>query len=141
MKTSKRLGIVLISLCTFGIIIAAVRVLADVPPPVLTITSLGTNQFSIGITNGVSTANYELYWTPILANSDYPFSLAIIGTEGQTNFTVNTGTYQTGFFEMIVGTDWDNDGVPNWEDANPSDPSIGILTVVIDSPTNGMVLQ
>jgi hypothetical protein len=107
----------------------------------LTIANLGTNQYSITITNGISTANYELYWTPVLASPIYPFSLAIIGTEGQTNFMVNMGTYQTGFFEVISGTDWDGDGVPNWQDANPSDPSIGILTVVIDSPTNGMVLQ
>jgi hypothetical protein len=140
MKTSKRFGIVLISLCIFGIIIAAVKVFAD-PPPVLTIANLGTNQYSITITNGISTANYELYWTPILANPDYPFTLAIVGTEGQTNFVVNMGIYQTGFFQVILGTDWDGDGVPNWQDANPSDPTIGILTVVIDSPTNGMVLQ
>lgn len=140
MKTSKRLGIALISLCAFGIIIAAVKVFAD-PPPVLTIANLGTNQYSITITNGVITANYELYWTPILGNPDYPFSLLAIGTEGQTNFLVDAGTYQTGFFEVVSGTDWDGDGVPNWEDAAPSDPTIGILTVSIDSPTNGMVLQ
>jgi hypothetical protein len=138
MKKFKQLGVASLFV---GIAIGALRVFADPPPPVLTIANLGTNQYSITITNGVSTANYELYWTPVLASPIYPFTLAVIGTLGQTNFMVSMGTYQTGFFEVISGTDWDGDGVPNWQDANPSDPSIGILTVVIDSPTNGMVLQ
>jgi hypothetical protein len=38
-------------------------VLAQSTPPVLTIAPTGTNQLLITITNGVSTANYELWWT------------------------------------------------------------------------------
>jgi hypothetical protein len=37
--------------------------------------------------------------------------------------------------------DSDGDGVPNWEDADPNNPNVGILTITIDSPANGEVLQ
>jgi len=136
MKTSKRLGIALISLCTFGIIIAAVRVFAD-PPPVLTIANLGTNQYSITITNGVSGGNYELWWTPVLANPDYPWTVVAVGAAGQTNFLVNGGDYQIGFFQALL----DTNSIPLWEAADPNNPGAGILSVFIDSPTNGAVLQ
>jgi hypothetical protein len=36
--------------------------------------------------------------------------------------------------------DSDGDGVPDWVDANPNDPTVGILTITIDSPTNGTSL-
>ena len=46
-----------------AIAVSILTVLAQsVPQPVLSITSLGTNQFQIGITNGVTNALYELYW-------------------------------------------------------------------------------
>ena len=126
--------------CVASFLFCSWRAMAQ-SAPVLTIAPLGTNQFSITITNGSGTGNYELYWTPVLANPDYPWSLAAIGTTGQTNFMVSMGTYQIGFFEVIAGTDWDGDGVVNWQDANPNDPTIGILTVTIDSPATGSTLQ
>jgi hypothetical protein len=141
MKTLKKTWIALA--CLFGIgavIITAIDVLAD-SIPVLTIAPTGTNQFQITVANGTNTGNYELYWTPVLGDANYPFSLLIIGNQGQTNFTVDAGTVPNAFFQVIAGTDWDGDGVVNWQDANPNDPSIGILTVIIDSPTNHSVLN
>src|SRR6266487_5345777 len=40
------------------------------PQPVLTISPLGSNQFNIVITNGVSGTNYTLFWTPALADEN-----------------------------------------------------------------------
>ena len=37
--------------------------------------------------------------------------------------------------------DNDSDGVPDWEDANPNDPNVGILNVIIDSPLNGTIFN
>jgi hypothetical protein len=103
--------------------------------PVLTITSLGTNQFSITFTNNGST--YDLQWTPVLANPTYPWTWAAIGTNNQTNFSLDMSGYQTAFFRAIL----DTNSVPLWEAADPNNPSAGILTVFIDSPTNGSLIQ
>jgi hypothetical protein len=35
----------------------------------------------------------------------------------------------------------DTNSVPLWELADPNNPGLGILSVTIDSPTNGAVLQ
>jgi hypothetical protein len=106
--------------------------------PVLTIASLGTNQFSITITNGMSGGNYELWWTPVLNNTiDYPWTAAAVGTMGQTNFTLNMGVYQTGFFRALQ----DTNSIPLWEAADPNNQATGILNVWIDSPTNGATLN
>ncbi len=105
--------------------------------PVLTITPLGTNQFSIAITNNIGTATYDLLWTPVLANPDYPWTWAAPGAPGQTNFLLNMQGYPEGFFETIL----DTNAVPLWEAANPANPASGILQVYIYGPSNGAVLQ
>jgi len=106
--------------------------------PVLTVAPTGTNQLLITITNGVSATTYDIYTTPVLGNSvTYPWKAAVIGTNGQTNFTLNIGPYQAGFFRAVV----DTNSVPLWEAADPNNPSAGILSVFIDSPANGAVLQ
>lgn len=115
--------------------------LADVPQPVLTIAPLGSNQYSISITNGDTNANYELYWTPVLASQTYPFNLLVVGDQGQTNFNVDAGAWISLWFRASVGTDWDSDGIPNYMDGNPSDSSVGALSVTIDSPVNGSALN
>lgn len=123
-------------------LIASLCVLrADEPQPVLTIAPTGTNQLLISITNSYGTNTYELYRTPILNEEVYPWTLNAIGTAGQSNFVVNIGPENTGFWRAAIGTDWDGDGIPNAIDANPNDSGIGILTVTILSPTNGMKLQ
>lgn len=119
--------------------ILAIVALAD--PPVLKITSLGTNQFDISITNAVSTTNYTLFWTPAIENQLYPWTVVAVGGIGQSNFIMDVFDGNEGFFKVLVGSDEDGDGVPSWLDAQPFNPSVGVLTITIDSPVNGTLLQ
>lgn len=112
-----------------------------VPQPVLMITNIGSNQFSITISNGVTNAYYEIYHTPMLGNSAYPWTLQIEGAIGQTSFSVNMGMMLSGFFRADYGLDPDGDGIQNFEDGNPYDPGVGALTITIDSPANGTVFN
>lgn len=91
----------------------------------------------VTITNGVGTAYYDLYWTPALSDPANPWQAAVIGTQGQTNFTVNMGIWQSQFFRVVAETN----GIPIWQAADPNNPSAGILSVFIDNPLNGAVLQ
>lgn len=117
--------------------IAIYTALAD-DPPVLTISNLGTNTFSVTITNATSTTNdYLLEWTPILADTNYPWLVVATNEPGSTNWVMNMGAWPMGYLRVAVGFDGDGDSVPSWMDANPYDPSIGILSVTIDSPING----
>jgi len=120
------------------LIVATALTVCSQTAPVLTVAPTGTNQLLITITNGVSATTYDIYTTPVLGNSAaYPWKAAVIGTNGQTNFTLNIGPYQAGFFRAVV----DTNSVPFWEAADPNNPSAGILAVFIDSPANGAVLQ
>lgn len=120
-----------------AVIVVTLTTLADAPQPVLRITGFGSNYFNVGITNGVSTTNYTLYWTPALANPSYPWQVLSIGGTGETNFLINGGEWNIGFFKALLGSDFDSDGVPEWQDAQPMNPNVGILRVTIDSPTSG----
>ena len=121
-----------------GLLLVASRGLAQgIPQPVLAITSTSSNSMVVTITNGVSLATYDIQTTPVLADSSYPWTVAKTGTNSQTNFVVSIGPYPAGFFRAEV----DTNGVPLWEAADPNNPSLGILTVTIDSPTNGATLQ
>jgi hypothetical protein len=121
--------------------LAVIRTVFATNEPVLTISKTGANQYEISITNGTNNAYYELYHTPVLADTAYPFILLTTNAQGQTNFTVNAGVNLTGFFVVGVGRDWDGDGIENYRDANPISTNIGQLSITIDSPTNGMVFQ
>lgn len=116
-------------------VILAVKTFAQIPP-VLTITPLGTNQFSITFTN-YPASTWDLQWTPILDAPDYPWTFAAVGTPGQSNYVLNMEDYQSGFFRTIL----DTNSVPIWEEADPNNPGAGILTVFIDSPTNHATLN
>lgn len=105
--------------------------------PYLTIAPTGTNQLLITVINNGTPVNYELWMTPVLANTAYPWTVVAVGATGQTNFTVSTSVYPTGFFRAI----WDTNGIPVWEEADPNNPGAGILAVFIDNPTNGAVVQ
>lgn len=129
-----------ISACVI-IVVSLVTALGDVPQPVLSITSLGSNQFNIVITNAVTTTNYTLFWTPALADPNYPWEVLSVGSVGQTNFTVNGGGLPREFFRTLVGSDSDGDGVPDWQDADPFDPNVGQLQVIIYSPANGSTIS
>ena len=86
------------------------------------------------IGNGKTNESYNLLFTQQLPATFW--ITAAIGSMGQTNFTVPL-TNGIGFFRAEVGNDWDGDGVYNWEDADPSNPSIGRLSITIESPANG----
>jgi hypothetical protein len=122
-------------------VVSLLTALADVPQPVLSITSLGSNQFNIVITNAVTTTNYTLFWTPYLGNPSYPWEVIGIANVGETNFMVDGSEWASGFFRATLGIDSDGDGVPDWQDARPNDPAIGLMTVTIETPTNGSNVQ
>jgi hypothetical protein len=135
MKTIKRHWITIIG--SLGIIVATALTALSQTVPDLTLTSLGTNTYSITITNNVGGGDYDLQWTPVLGNPDYPWTWAAIGIPGQTNYLVNVGNYPAAFFRAIS----DTNSVPLWEAADPNNPSLGPLTIYIDSPANGSTLN
>jgi len=59
----------------------------------------------------------------------------------ETNSPVDIGYHYVALDARGNLLDNDSDGVPDWEDADPNNPSIGILTIFIDSPANGATLQ
>jgi hypothetical protein len=117
------------------------RLLAE-DEPVIAITRTGTNQFEIQIvTNGLSDGFYELYHTPVLGDPAYPWTLLIMGTQGQTNFVVQDDPNMTAFFFIGVGNDWDGDGIENYRDADPKNAHLGQLAITIDSPEDGETIN
>lgn len=133
MKTTKSKWLLFLGIISGGLIIAATAITAWAQSaPFLTITNLGTNQYSISFTNNIGSSAYDLQWTPVLANADYPWTWAVIGVPGQTNYIVSS-TYQTAFFRTILDTNIP----PLWEAADPNNPALGALSITIDSPTNG----
>lgn len=103
--------------------------------PYLLIAPAGTNQFLITVLNDQGPANYEIWTTPTLENPSWSM-VGNPGIPGQTNFTVNTSVYYTGFFRALQ----DTNAIPLWEAANPTNQALGVLSVVIDSPANGSSL-
>ena len=133
MKTIRRHSVSLLGILGVGLVVAATAMTAwSQTTPVLTITQLGTNVYSITFTNTDGT--YDLQQTPVLANPDYQWTWAAVGSPGQTNFII-TGIYETGFYRAILDTN------SLWEMADPNNPSLGILAVTIDNPTNNSVIQ
>jgi hypothetical protein len=141
MKIRYKRKFVLPSLALLLLAIAALAFGQSAPQPVLSIVTTNQTQILLTITNGVSSTNYEIYRTPLLNNTNFPWVLHAVGDIGQTNFTLDMNFEDTGFFRAGVGSDWDLDGIPNSQDANPLDATIGILSITIDSPTNGATLN
>jgi hypothetical protein len=138
MKTIKTYWVALIGIFGTGLVVVTTALTAwSQTAPFLTIAPLGTNQYSITITNDIGTDTYDLLWTPVLASPDYPWTWAVIGTPGQTNYLLDMGVYQTGFFRALL----DTNSIPIWKLADPNNPGLGILAVFIDSPADGTVLQ
>lgn len=140
MKTINKHPKTILGICSSVLLLVAVALTAWAQTaPVLTITPLGTNQFSITFTNYPPTT-WDLQWTPVLADSEYPWSWVKTGTNGQTNFVLNMNDVDgspTAFFRTIL----DTNSVPLWELADPNNPGLGILTVTIDSPANGSTIS
>lgn len=108
--------------------------------PGLSIQILASNQLSLTVTNGASTNQYEIQRRDAFDELN-SWNYHVGGAVGQSNFTVNMGIQQVGFFRAIACVDCDGDGVENWRDADPNDPAVGLLTVTIDSPANGSTIQ
>jgi hypothetical protein len=134
MKTMKRhwTALNVTASCGLLIVATALTVLAQTAP-VLTMATTGTNQLLITITNGVGATTYDIYTAPVLGDTvNYPWTAAVVGTNGQTNFTV-TMLYPNSFYRAVV----DTNGVPIWAAADPNNPGAGYLAVFIDTPVNG----
>lgn len=110
------------------------------PAPALAISILNTNQVQLQITNGVSGVAYEIYRRLNLVDPAYEWTFQTNGVSGQTNFAANIDTDTVGFFRATLA-DWDQDGVPNWQDGDPEDPNVLTLSITIDAPLNGTLFN
>jgi len=129
---------ILPALGTAAIVVA---IAARATPPALTLTPLGNGDLQLSITNAIPTNTYDIYYTPNF-NSGFAWNFFYRGAAGQTNFTISlSNSPPSGFFIVTDIDDFDGDGIPNWEDANPNNASIGIMTVIIDTPTNGYTFR
>jgi len=97
----------------------------------------GTN-VHLTLWGGQTNQSYNILYTPVLPANNW-VTIAI-GSMGQTNFIVPM-LGDTAFYRAEIGNDWDGDGIPNWIDAQPSNPNIGALRVTIDWPLNGTQVQ
>jgi len=134
---------IIAGVCTLALIIT-LTALADVPPPELSIEQTDSNQFNIVITNGITATNYTLFWTPVLEDPNFPWLPLWVSEVGETNFAVEVpgmDEIPNGFFRVLMGSDSDGDGILQQQDADSDDPGVGILSVTINSPTDGAVLQ
>jgi hypothetical protein len=124
-----------------GTILWAVRS-ETVEPPEIQISKVSSNTFQISILNGDSQTFYEVYRRTFL-HPDYPWGSAgmLTGALGQTTFYVTEDLQPMSFFQVTAGTDWDGDSVPNWKDAQPNSTNAGALTITIDFPTPGAIIQ
>jgi hypothetical protein len=118
-----------------------------------------TDPFSIGGAHDVVVTN-GFMWQPSWFGNYYQPTNSLLIDRGETNasllglyyFTTQTNQMpetnsivDIGYHYMSLDLngkplDNDDDGVPDWEDADPNNPNVGILTVIIDSPTNGTTL-
>jgi len=108
--------------------------------PGLSILPLPNQQFSIIVTNGSSTNQYEIQRRAAFDDFN-PWNFHVAGTLGQTNFSVEMGIQQSGFFRALPCIDCDYDGFPNWLDGSPNDPAVGALTITIESPLDGSTVN
>jgi len=139
MKTLNKNWLALTSIFVSSLIIVVTALTAlSQTAPVLTIAPAGTNGIVITVTNAILADSYEVWWTPALGNTaEYPWTLAVPGNVGQTNFLLANWEYPTVFFRGLL----DTNAVPLWESANPANPTSGILHVTIASPANGSSLN
>jgi hypothetical protein len=101
----------------------------------LTVAATNPGQLFISVMNSTNVGTYDLYATPVLNNPTW--TCIATGALLQTNFMVNIPGYPAEFYRAI----WDTNAIPYWMLADPNNPATGALTVFIDCPTNGAVLQ
>ena len=132
-------AVLLLLALTGGLALALIHASALATAPGLTIALSTNDGVLLTVTNGESSEFYEIYSTNSIA--DYTaWSLSITGSVGQTNFYVPMGPATAWFFKARAGNDWDGDGIRNFQDANPNNTNVGVLSVTIDTPANGSTL-
>src|SRR5262245_17515365 len=89
----------------FVVFVLALSCTVGAQQPGLRLTTLGTNQFVLQITNAVPATNYSLEWRPFL-DAAQPWTPYLRGAVGQSNFTISPGPYRAGFFRASPGIDW-----------------------------------
>jgi hypothetical protein len=109
------------------------------PAPGLSVALTGSNLLTLTITNGVTNEYYEIYSKIQLEAPDWSFFTG--GTLGQTSFSTFTYPAQQRFYRARATNDWDGDGILNWQDADPNSTNVGLLTITIENPANGALLN
>ena len=113
-------------------------------PPQLRIARTGLGYVLLTITNALPDTAYELIsgWQPHtssdanLAASRFRWEWDKAGAVGETNFHIVPSRASMRLFRAQVRSDWDRDGVVDWQDALPHDPTVGQFSIVIDSPAH-----
>jgi hypothetical protein len=122
------------------LIVTLIAKAQSVPQPGITIALTNTNQLVITETNGVAYGYYSLYNQHVLGSGTW----TLVSTNdvlGDTNFIVNTVPYFEGYYLVAANTNWNDNGIPNWDLADPNNPGLGALTISIVSPSQGQILQ
>lgn len=121
------------------LIITLIARAQTVPPPELSIAVTNGTQLSISVTNGVPYGNYILYNQHVLGSGGWTFVTNPV--PGVSNFVVSMGPYFEGYYLVTGSTNWNDNGIPNWDLADPNNPGLGALTVSIVSPAQGAIIQ
>jgi hypothetical protein len=112
--------------------------------PGLTISQVNSNQVQITVTNATAGAQYELQRIDDLNDTYDPlfyWPTEALGAIGETNFVVDMGIFTVGIFRILGCLDCDGDGIPNYQDGQPGNTNVGVLSITIDSPLNGANIQ
>jgi hypothetical protein len=109
-------------------------------PPGLSIELSTNDTVFLTVTNGTNDEFYEIYSAPVLSNA-MTWSLSATGALGVTNFATSMTPFWQYFFRARAGNNWDGDGAKNFQDADPTNSNIGILSVTIDTPAHGADLK
>jgi hypothetical protein len=100
---------------------------------------VGYQIFANGTLYATTTGTYaEL--TSLTGGATYNFTVYAVDSLGRlsaASTAVSVTTTAAWPYASDPYGDADGDGVPNYEDARPGDPSVGIMTVTILSPSNG----
>lgn len=109
--------------------------------PELNISPTATNGvLNLWVMNGDSQTSYQILrsYSPDIGTFT---ETAVIGSIGQTNFSLSMGADLYRFFRATPDLDWDDDGVENWRDGQPYTNSVGLLSVTIELPVNGSTVH
>ena len=120
---SKNQAVVLIGIGLVSVTVLASRLARGQAAPVLGISLTTNNAVVVAVTNGVSTGQYQIYWTEFLSPAP-EWLLLTNGSIGQTQFVVSMDDWDSTFFSASAISNF----VP---------PT---LNVIILSPTNGTLL-